>query len=99
MTSQPSNWQTVTLSQRQKYKQKVKVVIDEAKTSGCYFCPEDDPVVLQFHHIDPESKRFNVGYSHARYGVRAVQEEIAKCIVVCSNCHLRIHAGILEVPQ
>ena len=96
-TSRPSNWESVTKTQRQKYREKVKDLIDTAKLRGCYFCPENDPVVLQFHHIDPESKLFNVGHSHTSRGIAAVQAEIDKCVIVCANDHLRLHAGLLEI--
>ncbi len=28
-----------------------------------------------------------------------VQNELAKCILVCSNCHKEIHAGIQVIPE
>lgn len=96
-TSRGSNWDSVTKTQRQRYREKVKGIIDSAKLRGCLFCPENDPVVLQFHHVIPESKTFNIGHSHTSRGIGAVEAEIAKCVVVCANCHLRIHAGHLEV--
>lgn len=99
MKTSASNWQSVTKRQRQQYKDKVKAVIDEAKLRGCYFCPENDPVVLQFHHIDPKSKKFNVGHSHTNRGISAVQEEIDKCIVVCANDHLRLHSGQISLED
>jgi hypothetical protein len=96
-TSQPSNWKSINNTQRSRYKAKVKAIIDNAKMVGCYFCRENDPIVLQFHHVDPASKSFHVGHSHTSRGIAAVEAEIAKCVVVCSNCHLRIHAGVLEI--
>lgn len=44
---------------------------------------------LQFHHLNPKEKDFNVG------GVttlnETVKKELDKCILVCSNCHAEIH--------
>jgi predicted HNH restriction endonuclease len=65
----------------------------------CFFCKVDDPDVLDFHHIHPEDRRFNVANSWRHYGIKAIKEEIAKCIIVCANCHRKIHAGKLEVPS
>jgi hypothetical protein len=98
-TSRDSNWNSVSKVQRERYKARVKDIIDQARNAGCYFCGESDPAVLQFHHIDPETKEFDVGNSHQSQGIEKVRREIAKCIVVCGNDHLRIHAGILDVEQ
>jgi hypothetical protein len=98
-TSTPSNWHSVKDSQRRRYKEKVRLVIDEARAKPCFFCGIADPVVNQFHHINPEEKSFDVGHSWSSRGLNAVLTEIAKCVVVCANDHLRIHAGILEVPE
>lgn len=44
------------------------------------------PYVMQFDHRDPAEKKFNLstGEKHTRQEVLA---EIAKCDVVCANCH------------
>ncbi len=55
---------------------------------NCNRCPEKDPRCLDFHHIDHATKSFcvsaapNCGYSRER-----ILEEIAKCEVICANCH------------
>ena len=60
--------------------------------AGCLRCKETDPVVLTFHHRDPSTKLFSIS-NDGRNGSRPwtiVKAEIAKCDVVCANCHLRI---------
>jgi len=54
-------------------------------------------VVLDFHHINPEEREFDVSASWRKYGIERVRKEIEKTIIVCANCHRRIHAGTLEV--
>lgn len=74
-------------------------VILELKASGCLLCPEKFPACLQFHHIDPEMKDMAVseavrqGWSRAR-----VLAEIKKCVVLCANCHVKVHCGVLSLP-
>ena len=53
----------------------------------CVDCGENDPVVLEFDHLG--DKRFNVsrGLTDRRWD--DVLEEIARCEVVCANCHRR----------
>ena len=53
---------------------------------------------LEFHHIDEDLKSFNIGFKgYCRSWVR-VKNELDKCVIVCSNCHKEIHAGILQLP-
>lgn len=44
------------------------------------------PYVMQFDHRDPAQKKFNLSRSDGK-SKAAVLEEIAKCDVVCANCH------------
>lgn len=63
----------------------------------CEYCSETDPVCLEFHHIDPKQKDINLANAANRgWGKKRLLEEIAKCEVVCSNCHRKLHwsAGI-----
>lgn len=55
----------------------------------CAFCGEADVSLLQFHHIDPETKSHNV-----HWGMKAsrIEAEMEKCVVLCSPCHREYHA-------
>lgn len=79
------------------YKQRRLViddVITEAKKSGCVCCGETFAGCLEFHHTDPTIKEFQIAGGRNR-NPETVKQEISKCIVVCSNCHKKIHAGVL----
>lgn len=58
----------------------------------CETCPENHPATLDFHHIDPKQKDLKVsralinGWSKER-----ILKEIAKCKVLCANCHRKLH--------
>lgn len=62
----------------------------------CHFCNESEPVALDLHHLNPSEKDFNPSqmYSHSR---KQLKKEIRKCIVLCSNCHRKVHAGLLGI--
>ena len=47
---------------------------------------------LQFHHIDPSKKKFNISSNIGRYSLQSIKKELQNCIVVCANCHFEIHA-------
>lgn len=58
------------------------------KCSLCGYDKCDD--ALQFHHIDPSKKEFSLGMKRG-YKIETLREELKKCILVCSNCHIEIH--------
>jgi hypothetical protein len=58
----------------------------------CEKCPESDPIVLEFDHIDPIQKLFNISDASSGNepkGLDTLKKEIAKCRVLCANCHRR----------
>lgn len=58
------------------------------KTLHCKRCGFSDYRALQFHHRGRSAKDFNVA-DMAKQGssIAAIEREIAKCIVLCANCH------------
>jgi len=56
----------------------------------CERCPEAHPACLTFHHRDPTTKEFTLGAA-VLYTLHRVQAEIAKCAVLCFNCHYKLH--------
>lgn len=55
----------------------------------CVDCGDGDPVVLDFDHRDPSTKRNEVARLAATKSWPQVLAEIAKCDVRCANCHRR----------
>src|SRR4026208_335679 len=55
----------------------------------CVDCGRANPVMLDFDHRDPSTKKGNVTELAMRKPWRLVLEEIAKCDVRCANCHWR----------
>ena len=49
---------------------------------------------LDFHHLDPKQKDFNISDFKRTRGFSdliLINNEIKKCIVLCSNCHREFH--------
>lgn len=71
---------------------KIKQEIDKIKSEkGCHKCDENDPVCLDFHHKN-EDKEFNIGNAlNGRKALNKVRKEIQKCIILCANCHRKLH--------
>lgn len=55
----------------------------------CSDCGESDSIVLEFDHLDRSSKSGNIGNMLYRVSTKRLMDEIAKCEVVCANCHRR----------
>jgi hypothetical protein len=53
----------------------------------CLDCGEIDPLVLEFDHLG--NKSFNIAHGLRDRNWQVVLDEIAKCDVVCANCHRR----------
>lgn len=64
------------------------------KFCGCCFCDEKEPVSLDLHHKNPKEKDINVSDAVC-YSIKTLKKEIRKCIVICANCHRKLHAGLL----
>ena len=61
-------------------------------------CNETEPVCLDFHHIDPNEKDFTIS-QHRSLGKEKLLAEIKKCVCLCSNCHRKVHAGIINLEN
>ncbi len=72
----------------------IRKEIEAIKASPCKDCGKTfPPYVMDFDHRDPSTKEFDVATAH-RHGLslERILAEIAKCDVICSNCHrIRTH--------
>lgn len=58
----------------------------------CERCGESCSGCLDFHHKNPKEKDNAVSDLVAKgYGRETIFREIRKCIVLCKNCHVKIH--------
>lgn len=62
------------------------------KSLKCYICGEDDSCCLDFHHRDVKEKEQNISNAvHRNWSINRLLKEIEKCIVLCRNCHTKLH--------
>ena len=68
-------------------------VFEYLSNNPCVVCGSADLLVLEFDHKDPTTKRFNIGKAISGKTISISLEElvieIAKCEVMCRNCHQR----------
>ena len=56
-----------------------------------------DKTALDFHHIDESTKEFGLSDRGMTRSWEKIKAEVAKCILVCANCHREIHSGSIKV--
>jgi transposase-like protein len=54
---------------------------------------------LQFHHLDPTTKAFQVGGRGLTRSLDQLRREASKCVLLCANCHAMVEAGVATLPQ
>ena len=68
-------------------RKKIRAILDELKSQPCTDCDgRFDPVCMDFDHVTGV-KLFNVSSGSTSYKLEKVLEEVAKCEIVCANCH------------
>ena len=72
-----------------KLRRDYKEIVIEYKKE-CQICGEGDFRVLVFHHINKADKLFSPSQP-AQRSEKAIINEIKKCLVLCLNCHKKVH--------
>ena len=77
------------------WRQRAKARAVLLKGGKCCLCGYEKSIrALHFHHMDPCKKDFAVGAEGVTRAWNKIEEELKKCILVCSNCHCEIHDGV-----
>jgi transposase len=73
-------------------------LIEEAGGS-CVLCGYGElPAALEFHHLDPSTKRFGIGSRGLARNMEALRAEAAKCVLLCTRCHVEVENGHRRLP-
>jgi hypothetical protein len=75
-------------NKRRARREKTEQLLAYFATHPCVDCGETDPLVLEFDHVS-DDKSFEVARAMSDRAWSAILDEIAKCEVVCANCHRR----------
>jgi Zn finger protein HypA/HybF involved in hydrogenase expression len=67
-----------------------KIIQFKNESNGCNKCGEKRYYLLDFHHIDPKTKLFQISQGGSK-GWNKIEEEIKKCLLLCKNCHTDFH--------
>lgn len=62
---------------------------------GCRLCGLHEPVCLDLHHLIGKDRHIG----GARGSVARFERELVRCVVLCANCHRKVHGGLAVVSR
>ncbi len=67
---------------------------------SCEACGrKDHPAIFEFHHRDSKAKDFGLSESGIPHSWSKTVTELAKCVMLCANCHREVHAGVRDLDE
>jgi hypothetical protein len=63
----------------------------------CIRCDYSFPEGIDFHHIDPSQKEFEISEFKGPLSNEKLRKELQKCAPLCRNCHAEFHAGRFDL--
>ena len=95
-----AEYMKMAVSRRRKMIKKMAI---EYKGGVCIICGYSKYYgALEFHHLNPTKKDFGLSMDGLTRSWAKTKKELDKCIIICSNCHREIHAGLhkdITVPR
>ena len=81
---------------KNKHRELIRQKIKELKSGGCIICGEKEPCCLDFHHV--YGKDFTISQNHD-VTLDTLISEVNKCVVLCANCHRKLHANKININK
>ncbi len=82
-----------------RHRRQVKRTLIEEAGGGCVLCGYDRcHAALQFHHVDPWTKSFELSQRGLTRSWARMRAEAAKCVLLCATCHAEVEAGFSTLP-
>jgi hypothetical protein len=75
--------------------------IRAAMGGKCCLCGYDQcEQALDIHHIDPDQKEIHLSKIQANpKAMLSLIAELRKCALLCKNCHVAVHGGVIAGPS
>lgn len=85
----------------QKWRKKTKALVVEAMGNKCCKCGYDKYIeALTFHHLDPNAKDNTIAnFLRNPRRLDKIVCELKKCVMLCANCHIELHAGHWDISD
>ena len=72
-------------------RQRITREIAKIKAGAACACGESHPACLDFHHESGAKEETVANAMRRGWSLERVLAEIAKCTLICSNCHRKLH--------
>jgi hypothetical protein len=83
-----------------RFRQNLKRRVVAAMGDACAGCGLREPVdALEFHHLDASAKEFGISTEGIPRRWDKIAAELAKCVLLCANCHRELHAGVRRIGE
>lgn len=67
---------------------------------ACDGCRRRGPdQIFEFHHIRASEKEFGISEDGIMRSWPRIVAELAKCVMLCANCHREVHAGVRDLDD
>ncbi len=102
----PKRKETRTYADRAEYikaavakrRKKIRLMATEYLGGKCQLCGYNTcNRALSFHHKEPDKKDFGLAAHGLTRSWEKTRNELDKCVLVCANCHMEVHEGLILV--
>lgn len=92
----PANPDNATIESRRRTKRRAIAHLG----GHCVGCGAVVPApAFEFHHLDSRTKEFAVSHDGITRRWDKIEAELAKCVLLCANCHREVHAGVRRIGE
>lgn len=88
MDNKKSQLVAIRINTKGYIKRNQQIVIEYLRSHPCVDCKESDIIVLDFDHQGDKDQNVSTAVRNG-WSIKRLMNEIAKCEIVCSNCHRR----------
>lgn len=77
-------------------RRRLKELLAAEAGGRCVVCGYDTYIgALEFHHLNPAEKELSIAGYGTTASIEALRAEAQKCVLLCSNCHAEVEAGLI----
>jgi transposase len=81
-------------------RRRLKELLVQEAGGRCCLCGYNGYLdALEFHHLDPAEKKLPISNYGTTLSLEALRAEAEKCVLVCSNCHAEVEAGVAQLDS
>ena len=82
-------------NKQKRHDENKRLLTERKEQTPCASCGEYHPsCCMDFHHLDPSIKEKQISKMLSANSWIKIEEEMSKCVLLCSNCHRKIHNNL-----